>query len=405
MNIKSGLFYWPTTYSASESNHVEFGPLEENIECDYVIVGSGESGAQSAYFLSETGARIVVVDKRKIAHGSTFANTGLLQYTSDKPLHTCIHSFGKEKAIRFYQLCIDAVNGIEQIASLLDINPNFIKRKSLYYASDQDGVELLKAEYQALKENGFPVEALSKAEIKKRFGFEKEYALYTGNDAEVNPYKLVNGILQLVYKKNVKIYGETDVKSIFGTNSGVQLVTHNHFTIKAKKVIFAGGYESLEVKNEKNAFLSSTYAIATEPCLDNDGWFENSLIWETARPYLFMRTTIDRRIIVGGLDEYTTNTVQRDSMLIHKKEQLLEKLIDLFPRYKGVKAEYYWTGVFGETHSGLPMIRQYQEFPNCFFLMGYGGSGTIYSYILANILKDLVTIGFHPDAHLFMNHQ
>ncbi|PNB67471.1 FAD-binding oxidoreductase, partial [Pseudomonas sp. FW305-BF6] len=79
------------------------------------IVGSGVSGAQSAYFLSKSGASVVVVDKRKIAHGSTIANTGLVQYTNDKPLFACIDSFGKVNAVRFYQLCLEAVKGIEQI--------------------------------------------------------------------------------------------------------------------------------------------------------------------------------------------------------------------------------------------------------------------------------------------------
>ncbi len=400
MNIKSGLLYWPTTFP---HHHVKYGPLEEDIECDYVIVGSGVSGAQSAYFLSKTGARVVVVDKRKISHGSTIANTGLIQYINDKPLSACIDSFGKENAVRFYQLCLEAVKGIEQITKKLEIDVNFIKRNSLYFASDQAGKEMLEAEYKALVEYGFPVEKFSKEEIKKKYHFEKEYALFTSNDAEVNPFKFVHGILQYVSKRNVKVYSETEVKSLIGTKNGVELFTDSHCSIKAKKVIFAGGYESLEIKQDKNAVLSSTYAIATESFLKNEAWFANSLIWETARPYLYMRTTVDGRMIVGGLDESTVIPEQRDAMLHHKKDQLLKSLIELFPLYKDIKTEYYWTGLFGSTHTGLPMIRQYPEYPNCYFLMGFGGSGMIYAYILGKIICDLVITGFNPDAHIFMN--
>ena len=45
----------------------------------------------------------------------------------------------------------------------------------------------------------------------------------------------------------------------------------------------------------------------------------NTLIWETARPYIYMRTTVDNRIIIGGLDEDTNIAQERDSKLIHKK--------------------------------------------------------------------------------------
>ena len=400
MNIKSGLLYWPTTFP---HNHVEYGPLEENIECDYIIVGSGVSGAQSAYFLSNTGASVVLVDKRKIAHGSTIANTGLIQYVNDKPLFACIDSFGKEVGVRFYQLCLDAVKGIEEITKKLEIDANFMLRKSLYYASDQAGKEMLKAEYKALIENGFPVEKFSKEDIKHRYQFEKESALFTSNDAELNPFKYVHGILQYVIKRDVKVFSETEVKSLISTKNGVELFTDRHVSIKAKKVIFASGYESLELKKDKNAVLSSTYAIVTESFLKHEAWYENSLIWETARPYLYLRTTNDGRIIVGGKDEYTSIPEQRDAKLHHKKDQLLKCLIELFPLYKDVKVEYYWAGIFGSTHTGLPMIRQYPEYPNCYFLMGFGGSGMIYSYIFAKIICDLVITGFNPDAYIFMN--
>lgn len=399
MNIKSGLLYWPTTF---HHHHVEYGPLEENIECDYVIVGSGVSGAQSAYFLSNSGASVVLVDKRKIAHGSTIVNTGLIQYTNDKPLFACIDSFGKEDGVRFYRLCLEAVKGIEEITKNLEIDANFIRRKSLYFASDQAGKEMLKAEYKALIENGFPVDKFSKEDIKNKYHFEKESALFTSNDAELNPFKYVHGILQYVKKRDVKVFSETDVKSLIGTKNGVELFTDRHISIKAKKVIFASGYESLELKKDKNAVLSSSYAIVTEAFLKNEAWFENSLIWETARPYLFLRTTVDGRIVVGGLDEYTIIPERRDAMLHHKKDQLLKRLIELFPIYKDVKIEYYWTGLFGSTHTGLPMIREYPDYPNCYFLMGFGGSGMIYSYIFAKIICDLVITGFNSDAHIFM---
>ncbi|MEH6938547.1 FAD-dependent oxidoreductase [Bacillus sp. JJ664] len=400
MNIKSGLLYWPTTFPHS---HAEYRPLEENIECDYVIVGSGVSGAQSAYFLSKTGASVVLVDKRKIAHGSTIVNTGLIQYINDKPLTACIDSFGKEVGVRFYRLCLEAVKGIEEITKNLEIDANFIRRKSLYFASDQTGKEMIESEYKVLVENGFPVEKFSKEDIKNKYQIEKESALFTSNDAELSPFKYVHGILQYVIKRDVRVFSETEVKSLIGTKNGVELFTDRHVTIKAKKVIFAGGYESLELKKDKNAVLSSTYAIVTEACLKNEAWHENSLIWETARPYLYFRTTTDGRIIVGGKDEYTINPEQRDAMLHHKKDQLLKSLIELYPKYKDVKIEYYWTGLFGSTHTGLPMIREYPEYPNCYFLMGFGGSGMIYSYILAKIIYDLITSGYNPDAHIFMN--
>jgi hypothetical protein len=41
--------------------------------------------------------------------------------------------------------------------------------------------------------------------------------------------------------------------------------------------------------------------MCTKP-LDNL-WPDEAMIWETMKPYLYIRTTKDNRIIAGGLDE------------------------------------------------------------------------------------------------------
>ena len=84
-------------------------------------------------------------------------------------------------------------------------------------------------------------------------------------------------------------------------------------------------------KKEKKASFVSTYTVTTNPVNDFSTWYNRTLIWETARPYLFMRTTADNRIIIGGLDDNTTYPEDRDSKLIHKKNKLIEEFNKMFP--------------------------------------------------------------------------
>lgn len=62
MNLQSGKLYWPSTFLNAPSYPV----LQENIKCDVLIIGGGSSGAQCAYFLTESGLDVTAVDKRKI---------------------------------------------------------------------------------------------------------------------------------------------------------------------------------------------------------------------------------------------------------------------------------------------------------------------------------------------------
>ncbi|MFJ7928580.1 hypothetical protein [Peribacillus sp. NPDC096448] len=60
----------------------------------------------------------------------------------------------------------------------------------------------------------------------------------------------------------------------------------------------------------------------------------------------------------------------------------------MFPELENrVCADYYWGAFFGETHDGLLTIGMYPNHPNCYFLLGYGGNGTVYSVILSQIIR------------------
>jgi glycine/D-amino acid oxidase-like deaminating enzyme len=51
------------------------------------VIGAGASGALIAFLLVEAGFDIVVVEQGEVAGGSTSANTALLLYETDVPLH------------------------------------------------------------------------------------------------------------------------------------------------------------------------------------------------------------------------------------------------------------------------------------------------------------------------------
>lgn len=139
----------------------------------------------------------------------------------------------------------------------------------------------------------------------------------------------------------------------------------------------------------------------TEPLPHLPKWHEQSLLWETARPYLYFRTTPEGRIIAGGKDEQLTSVERREVRVLSQCERLVEELTALFPELQGIKAEYSWGAVFGSTHDGLPYMGPHPEFPHCYFIEGYGGNGTVYSMIAAELLADTLSGKSRPELELF----
>lgn len=384
MDLKSGSVYWPETLKEVPA----YPSVKEDIKCDVVIIGAGVSGACTAYELRNTGFDVVLVEKRTVAAGSSSANTGLLQFANDQLLHEAIRSFGKRAAVDHYWRCFDAIRYLQNdIAPSLPIDPDLTMRSSLFFASCEEDIGQIQTEYAALKEAGFNVDYVEKEEMKKWVPFSRPAAIITKGDAEVNPFKLTHGLVKAASEDGVRVFEQTEVSLKKADEAGVVLRTKTGHLLRAKKAVFAQGYETQETVKDPNAVVESSYAIVTNPVEDLSFWKDGVMIWESNRPYYYARTTADRRIVIGGLDEPASEGRARDRKMPAKTEKLVQQAEAWFPSLKGkIRAEYSWSGSFAHTQDGQPIIGQYSHVPNSLFLLGYGGNGVVYSLFLSRLI-------------------
>ena len=112
----------------------------------------------------------------------------------------------------------------------------------------------------------------------------------------------------------------------------MELKTRDNFIINARKLVYATGYEGVNFISKPIVKLTSTYATASESFNTNQKFGKNeSVIWNTAVPYLYMRTTKDNRIIVGGRDEEFFSHIKRDKLSPQKTKQLQGDFTKIFP--------------------------------------------------------------------------
>ena len=76
-------------------------------------------------------------------------------------------------------------------------------------------------------------------------------------------------------------------------------------------------------------------------------WPESCLIWETARPYLYIRTTSDKRVIVGGGDEEFSDPEHRDKLMDKKNKTILRKFKKLFPEIE-LEIDFSWLNILAK---------------------------------------------------------
>lgn len=395
-----------TLWDKTLTDSSRYPVLAEPLETDVLVVGGGMSGVLAARELSSRGRRVMLIDRGQIGRGSTSANTGLLQYMSDKALHRFIEDIGEEEAVFFYRSGLHAVDRISQIAGSLPEKGRFRRRDSVYVASRMRDREFLINEYTTLKRHGFPCSFAEHSELITQYGISGPCALISHGDAEIDPYRFVVFLNEEnVARRSVRVFEGTEFVRMQTLGDQVEAIvrptgTASEFTVLCSNMVYAGGYAPHSLLRGKvpSRELVRSYAIASEALPEKRFWPEGRMIWETGRPYAYIRRTEDNRVIIGGLDE-TQASLPDESRIQRRSEQLKRRLWSRIPGLD-VDIAYSWGALFGESDDGLPYIGQDPDNPRVLILMGYGGNGTVYSAIGAEVLADLAEGKNHPLAEL-----
>lgn len=390
MKLKTSEPFWLVKNGILNS----YPSLNKDIEVDVLVVGAGITGSLIAHQAIRDGYKTAILDRREVCNGSTSATTSMLQYEIDVALHELKEMIGEKAAEESYWACFDSIDTLGKICEEVGSQCGFKKKKSLYFASYKKDVPWLEKEFKARKAAGFPVRWMESEEIEKRYGITNTHgAILSDQGASIDAFQLAHDILHYNNGKGLEIYDKTQIEDITYKESAVRVTTNYGDTIKAKKIIYCTGFESTEIIKDKFVQLLSTYAIVGEK-QHKKSVLEDLLVWNTADPYLYMRTTDDNRLLIGGEDEDFVDAQKRDGMLAKKSEKLKKTLAKHFPQ-SPMRIDFSWAGTFGETKDGLPYIGVHPNFPGAYFVLGFGGNGITFSVIG----MDLVSAHLKGEEH------
>jgi glycine/D-amino acid oxidase-like deaminating enzyme len=291
---------------------------------------------------------------------------------------------------------------LEAISASLPDNCGFSRRSSLYLASKASHCELLEREYKTRQRCNVPVERLTSADLSRcGYSFAAPLALRSPVAGEIDSYRLTHALIKRAMNRGLKAYSGTRVVDHeYVSGRGVTLHTKSRNTIRADAVVYASGYEAHEQLDEKLGTLSSTWAFASEPVDAFPGWPDLALIWETARPYIYLRTTPDKRVLMGGADEPYAASHRHKRKIYAKTRELAERFARMFPEIQ-MRPTSAWAGVFGSSQDGLPYIGRPNPHTPIYYTLGYGGNGITFSVIAAEIITDQLQSRRNSDGKLF----
>jgi glycine/D-amino acid oxidase-like deaminating enzyme len=358
-----------------------------------LIVGAGITGSLVAERLTRQGLNVVIIDREAPGRGSTAASTSMLLWEIDHSLTQLTEAYGFERASRAYLASLHAVAGLKSLVVQLDLRCEMRDKDSLYLAAGSTATELLE-EHRLRKRAGLPGDFLDHAKLCEVFAIVRAGAIVSSGAAEADPMQLAHALLATAVARGARVFEEEAVGFDASARAvGVQL--KNGRLIEATSVVLATGYVMPAIIHPTIQTVSSSWAIATTPQPKNI-WKGGALIWEDCEDYLYARTTVAGRIIIGGEDsERVTDPGERERLIPEKSRILARKLGALWPA-ASLEIEFRWAGTFDATHDGLPLIGPVPGAKGIYAAYGYGGNGITFSFLAAQLIGDLIAGSTSP---------
>ncbi|WP_447725943.1 NAD(P)/FAD-dependent oxidoreductase [Sphingomonas koreensis] len=368
--------------------------------CDVAIIGAGIMGAVLAERLSADGHKVALLDRRPPAHGSTAASTAQIMWAMDLPMRDLAARLGEAEARRRWQRVYKAIRAFAARIDDIGIACHRADRPTLYLEGNTLDARGLAEEAAFHARAGLPTDLLAADAIATRFGIAPRAGLVSMGGFELDPVALTLGLLNRAIDRGARVCWPCDVVALETDKNAVALTLENGGRIGARHAIFAGGYERAPLLLPPAFKLLSTFVIATPP-RTAPLWREHAMIWEASDPYLYLRTSRDGRIIVGGEDIDAFDPVRRDRETSERTSIIAQKAAALLGLDDPLSVDRRWAAMFGSSPDGLPAIGPAANLPGVWLSAGFGGNGIAFAALASEILTAALSGRSDPDAVCF----
>lgn len=373
--------------------------LTEDIETDVVIVGGGVTGAILGYYFTKNNINTTILEKSRIAHGSTSITTSLLQYELDSNAAELKKYTSIDNIIKSYKLGIQALDEIENFINKYGNTCEFKRVDSLLYTGKDIEKGTIEQEYKFRKENGFPVEFIDKDNNPFSFNL-KAGVLSKGGGAQFDPYRYTHSLLKVSCEKGLRVYENTEVIDVNYNDEGVTVETIYGHKVKGKIIIVATGYNTTLFTKRAFGIKTTTFNIATKPIKNIQDIHKKTCVRDNEDPYNYFRTTNDNRIIIGGEDINFLPDISNEELCVRSYEKLEQRLKNLFANLD-IDIEYRYCGAFASTQDNLGFLGKDPRNSKLWYGLGYGANGILFAILGGIMLSKLYLGEVDEDLKLF----
>lgn len=369
----------------------KYPKLNQNISADVVIIGGGLTGIQTAYYLTNKGFKVVVLEKDKLCCGTSGGSTGKI--TSQ---HGLIYKYlkdlnGREYAKKYYDANEEAKENIIKIINKENIDCDLERKNAYVFTESEKEIQSIKQEIEYTKKLGIESEFVSEIDIP----IDIYGAIKFENQAQFDPVKYVYGLSKSIIKNGGEIYENSKVIETIQDDGKYNIITKEGM-VKAEYLVITTRYPIIRFPGYYfiKMYQSTSYAVLvdTNTELNFDGYYINQ---ET--PVLSFRTVKsgDKNLLLAVGYDYKTGT----EIVGNPFEYLKARIQKMYPEAKVLKT---WTSEDCISLDKIPYIGDFSDImDNCYVATGFNKWGISSSNIAAKIITDKILGNENEYADIF----
>jgi gamma-glutamylputrescine oxidase len=340
---------------------------------DVAIVGAGITGCSAALRLAEAGRRVRVHDARGVAEGASGRNGGFALRGAAPRYDVARETYGRDRALGLWRWTEAALDRMESLAG------DALERPGSYrLAVDDEERENIRAEYEALREDGIAAEWLDEFP-----GFSG--AILHVGDGSLQPARFVRRLAARAAAAGVDIREHDEVADVAALDA-------DHV------VVATDGYGRGLLPELADALWPARGQVIVSEPLDR-------VLYD--RPHYarqgfdYWQQLPDRRLLLGGfrdvsiLDELTD--VEETTPAIQASlERFLAELAGA-----EMPVSHRWAGIFALTQDMIPLVGRVPAREGVWIAAGYSGHGNVLGFACGELVADAILGEESPLLELF----
>lgn len=346
--------------------------LGVELDIDVCVIGAGLAGLTVAREVARRGWSVVVLEAQSVAWNASGRNTGFVLPGYAASGSALVTRVGADHARKLWKLSEQGAEYVRRVAQDAAMEGVHLTEGGWLHVAKTDDARAMQAEAELLAGGfGAQVEFRTAEQVREQLRSPLYFnGLYYPRGFSIHSLNYALGLAAAAERDGARIYEDSPALEI--DPAGVRKrVTTKDARVRAHHVVLAGNIhlDRLMPQFAKTLLPVHTYVIVTAPL--------GAALHEAVRfPGAVSDTDLaDNHYCVVEGDRLMwsgRSTVWRGKPQDYV-ETLLGQIRRTFPQLKGVKAEYAWTGLLGNTVHRMPQIGEIT--PGLWLLSGFGNRG------------------------------